>query len=37
MHKEIFHDDPLEGAEDNRAVGVGIVIRFRNAEEQDEQ
>ncbi len=37
MQKEIFHDDPLEGAEENRSVGVGVVVRFRNAEEQDEE
>lgn len=35
MQKDIFHDDPLEDADENRAVGVGVVIRFRNAEEQD--
>ena len=37
MQKDVFHDDSLEDADENRAIGVGIRIRFRNADEQEHQ
>lgn len=38
MQKDIIHNDPLEGDEENRkpSIGVTITIPFRNAEDAEE-
>lgn len=38
MQKDIIHNDPLEGDEENRkpSIGVTITVPFRNAEDAEE-
>ncbi|GAA2595291.1 hypothetical protein Stube_02510 [Streptomyces tubercidicus] len=38
MQKDIIHNDPLAGDEENRRPGIGITVTvpFRNAEETEE-
>lgn len=38
MQKDIIHNDPLEGDEENRKPGIGITVTIplRNAEAPDE-
>ncbi|GAA3271867.1 hypothetical protein Slala03_54670 [Streptomyces lavendulae subsp. lavendulae] len=37
MQKDIIHGDPLEGDEESRKPGVGVVIYFRSSEEMEEE
>ncbi len=38
MQKDIIHNDPLAGDEENRKPGIGITVTipFRNAEDAEE-
>ncbi|GFE20488.1 hypothetical protein YWIDRAFT_04562 [Streptomyces sp. SceaMP-e96] len=38
MQKDIIHNDPLAGDEENRRPGIGITVTvpFRNAEDNEE-
>ncbi|GGN31756.1 hypothetical protein GCM10012285_01510 [Streptomyces kronopolitis] len=38
MQKDIIHNDPLEGDEENRRPGIGITVTvpFRTAEDTEE-
>ncbi|MFE6098516.1 hypothetical protein [Streptomyces laurentii] len=37
MQKDIIHGDPLEGDEESRSVGVGVVVYFRSMEEMEDE
>ncbi|WP_262928217.1 MULTISPECIES: hypothetical protein [unclassified Streptomyces] len=37
MQKDIIHGDPLEGDEESRKPGVGVVVYLRSAEEMEDE